>query len=283
MPKVSVIMPCFNDGEYIQQSIDSVLNQDYDDVELIIVDDGSYDESTISLLKRQQDPKVKVFFQSNAGPAAARNRGIKESSGDYILPLDSDDLIEPCYISRAVKILESSLDVGIVYCKADLFGKVHGRWELPNYSLSRMLVSNVIFVSALFRRTDWEVVGGFNEKLKYGIEDYDFWLSILELGREVVCLPDVLFHYRVREESRTKRFEKNVEHVRMAYSEIRKKHRQFFINHFDQYAEAMDSLLLQQTKKIEILKKQNHLIELLYGLITRIPFLKTLLKRMILK
>ena len=183
MEKVSVIMPCYNDGKYIMEAIDSIVKQTYQNWELIIVDDGSDDEETKRIINEIQNPKIKVFHTEHLRPAGARNYGIQKAEGTYILPVDSDDRIHEEYMEKAVKMIESNPRIGVVYCKAELFGEKSGSWNLPDYSFKHMLLDNIVFVTALFYKSDWEKVGGFNTSMAQGREHYAFWLSILGLER----------------------------------------------------------------------------------------------------
>ena len=139
---VSVIMPCYNDGRYIKEAIDSLRRQTYSNFELIVVDDGSDDSETVSILSTLNDGKTTVLHTNHLRPAGARSYGIERARGKYILPLDSDDTIEPTYLEKAVNVLETQPDIGVVYCQADLFGEKSGRWELPDYSRRAMLLDN---------------------------------------------------------------------------------------------------------------------------------------------
>ena len=145
-PTVSVVMPCYNDGDYILDAVNSIKMQSYPQIELIIIDDGSDDEKTADILKMVNYRNLKVLRTNHLRPAGARNYGIKEASGKYILPLDADDTIESSYIEKAVIELESDSNIGIVYCHADLFGCENGRWDLPDYSLKKEIIDNCIFV-----------------------------------------------------------------------------------------------------------------------------------------
>ena len=122
MPKVSVIIPCFNQGLYLDEAVESVLAQTFQDFEILVVDDGSTDEATIKMLKDYARPKTRVIHTDNQGLSMARNNGILEARGDYILPLDADDKIGPGYLEEAVRILDQHRDIGIVYCEAAFFG-----------------------------------------------------------------------------------------------------------------------------------------------------------------
>lgn len=201
MPKVSVIIPCYNQGIYLDEAVDSVLNQTYEDYEIIIVNDGSTDEFTNRLLADYRKPRTRVLQTRNQGLATARNSGIAEARGEFILPLDADDKIGHGYLEKGVAILERQPSVGIVYCRGELFGDRIGDIEAPPFSRMGMLISNLIFCSALFRKSDWERAGGYNPEMIHGCEDWDFWLSLLELEFSAERLPEVYFHYRVRETS----------------------------------------------------------------------------------
>lgn len=196
-PLVSVIIPCYNQGEFVDEAVDSVLAQTYPRYEVIIVNDGSTDHKTNELLGAFDKPKTRVIRTANRGLGAARNTGISASSGEYILPLDADDKIGPTYMEKAIPILEARADVGIVYCEAEYFGEMQGRWDLPDYRFPEILFGNMIFCSSFFRKSDWGRTGGYIPRLA-GMEDHDFWLSLLELGRQVVRIPEVLFYYRKR-------------------------------------------------------------------------------------
>jgi glycosyltransferase involved in cell wall biosynthesis len=232
---VSVIVPCFNDGEYIEDAINSVLNQTYKEIEIIICDDGSNDKNTLNLLRKFENKGIKVIYQSNQGPSAARNNAISHSSGVYILPLDADDKIGSTYIEDAVAVLDEKPNIGIVYCKGMFFGKRNTTWDLPPYNLLSMLTGNIIFVSALFRKSDWKKVGGFCTEFKIGLEDYDFWLSILELGREVYQIPKRLFYYRKKSTSRSLQFDSNIDSVKAAYRLLYVRHSKLYEMHSDEY------------------------------------------------
>lgn len=274
MNKVSVIMPCFNDGLYIKEAIESVLAQTYPFIELIIVDDGSTDILTQQVLSDIEKSGVTVLRTNHIGPAAARNRGISASTGHYILPLDSDDKIEPTYLEKAVSILQDNPAVGVVYCQAEFFGEKKGRWELPDYSLSGMLTDNIVFVTSVFYRQDWEQVGGFCEDLIYGLEDYDFWLSLLELGRKIYQIPEVLFRYRIKPVSRTTKLSNSDEKMRVSYQKIFDNHRDLYKQHYDIVIPALRNALLDQLsirRKIESTIKFVHVIK-------RIPFVKKLFR-----
>ena len=259
-PLVSVIMPCYNDGAYLPEAVASLRAQTWQNLELIIIDDGSDDTETLKALKHVDFPNTRILHTDHVRPAAARNRGIREASGTYIFPLDADDTVSPEYIGEAVRVMEERKELGIVYCHADLFGEAEGKWDLPDYDLRMMLLDNCIFVTALFRKEDWETIGGFCEDFRAGMEDYDFWLSVLGLGREVYQFPETWFHYRIKKKSRTTQFNNSYGDVQETYVRLYERHRDFLAQHMDLYCKEMryqlvDQLLLNRRLKEEVGKE----------------------------
>ena len=229
MYKVSIIVPCYNQSVYLSEALDSVLEQSYENWECIIVDDGSTD-NTENVAKEycKKDNRFIYIYQNNSGLSKARNTGVANSKGIYILPLDSDDKIAPQYIEHAINAFKSNENLKIVYCRAQLFGLGKGEWKLPEYSLERMLGRNCIFCSGVYKKEDFIRVGGYNPNMKYGFEDWDFWLSILEKGGDVLQLDEILFFYRIRNKSMVRSLDDE------RYSFLRK---QIWENHKSLYAE----------------------------------------------
>lgn len=197
-PKVSVVIPCYNHGVFLDEAVDSVLAQSYRDFEIVVVNDGSTDPYTVELLNRYHRPQTRVLHTPNSGLSAARNNGIASAAGTYILPLDADDKIAPGYMEKAVAVLEARPEVGVVYCDEMMFGERQGLWRIPPYDATALLFDNLIFPAAFYRRSDWEKTGGYSSRFVYGWEDWDFWLSMSKLGKEVVKLPEPLYYYRIR-------------------------------------------------------------------------------------
>ncbi|MBI5455136.1 MAG: glycosyltransferase family 2 protein, partial [Deltaproteobacteria bacterium] len=185
MPRVSIIIPCFNKGEYLDGSLSSALSQTFRETEAIVVNDGSTDPFTLKKPSEISDPRVRVIHTPQSGLPAAMNNGIREASGEYILPLDCGDRISPEYVELAVRELDKDKAVGIVYSDAGRFGANTGIMEMPEYSRDTMLVRNLIHPSAFFRKADWERAGGYNSNMVYGWEDWDLWLSLIALGAGV--------------------------------------------------------------------------------------------------
>ncbi len=197
-PLVSVIMPAYNASEWIEEALESVVASDYRPIEVIVMDDGSKDDT---LSKAQAFAKVHnevvVYSQPNAGASAARNHAIKRSHGIYILPVDADNIIDHRYISEAVEVLEQRQEVKVVSCRADFFGDRTGEWKFPPFSKQLLARKNMIDTCAMYRRADYDLTSGYIEHC-VAREDWDFWLSIFEHGGEFVRLPEIRLHYRVR-------------------------------------------------------------------------------------
>lgn len=226
LPLVSVIIPCYNHGDFLEETINSVLRQTYQHFEIVIVNDGSTDVSTNLLLEDADWPNTKVVRIQNSGVSYARNLAIASSKGKYILPLDGDDKIDPTYLEKAVKILEST-DVTVVTTQVEYFGKKRGLFELPEYSLEGLMGQNLLVCTSMFRRVDFYRTPGFNVNMKEGFEDWDFWLSLLKNGGTVHLINEVLFYYRIRKSSR------NASISLDAQSRLRK---QIYQNHMDLYS-----------------------------------------------
>lgn len=198
LPKVSIIIPCYNQAEYVGESIESALKQTYENLEIVCINDGSTDNSNEVIKSYAEKYKNIVFLdeKTNRGVCCARNMAIAASSGEYILPLDADDKIEPQYVEKAARVLYNNPKVGIVYCKADFFGRKNKLWKLEEFDKRKIIFENQIFNSSLFRKKDFNEIGGYKDYMKYGCEDWDLWLSFVEKGFEVHRINEVLFHYR---------------------------------------------------------------------------------------
>lgn len=251
-PGVSVIIPCYNQGKYLNEAVDSVLKSTYDNFEIVIVNDGSTDSYTNELLSRYNKPKCTVVSTQNNGLAEARNVGIRKANGTYILPLDADDRISPHYIEEAVQILENQKDIGIVYCRVKNFGMKNGEWKLPEYSLERMLRGNVIICSAFFRKSDWEKVGGYKKEMKFGCQDWEFWLSLIETGVSAYRIPKIHFYYRIRPKSMVRT--SNIDHTFEINQQIFNYHKDFFLNNMPNPVH----LLRENTEYSRLLNRIDH-------------------------
>lgn len=209
MPKVSVIVPCYNYGHFLSEAIDSVLKQTYQDYEIIIVDDCSDDGKTPAEVKRQakKDKRIKpVFLSENKGVAAVRNVAIAEAKGEYITGLDADDKLEPSYLEKTIAKMEST-NADVIYTHFKLFGKRNKNSYYPKdqKKIKRALLFRSCFpMWALHKKSDWEAFGGYDESLRGG-EIADYWLNFVEANKNFVLVDEILYFYRMHEDSLSKK------------------------------------------------------------------------------
>ncbi len=231
--KASIISPCYNHGKYIFDMLDSVLSQTFQDFEVVIVNDGSTDDSR-EILDCIHHEKVRVFHTKHYGPAHARNLAINHAQGEIILNLDADDKIAQHFLEQCVPVFDSHPNAGIVYSDVERFGARSGRFEVKEYSIENMLYANCIVANSCFRKDDWNITSGYSEELVYGLEDYDFWLSIIELGREVFKINKPLVFYRTyndQEASRTGRMNKCKKRINKTSLQVFHRHETLYRNY----------------------------------------------------
>ncbi len=199
MPKVSVVIPCYNHGQYIREAIASVEKcTDKNLYEIIIVNDGSTDAFTVDEMAKLANEGYHVINQENQGLGCTRNNGIKAAKGEYILPLDSDNRIRPAYIYESIKILDSQPNLAVFYGDAEYFGDTTGRHVVGSFNLQNMMVGNRIDACAVYRKSVWEAVGGYDEKMPImGLEDWDMWMNMAFKGYSFYYVDEVMYDYRV--------------------------------------------------------------------------------------
>ena len=200
-PRISVIIPCFNHGEFLSEAVASVLSVKRDDLELIVVDDGSTDERTRAEMNKLQSSGIHVIRQENKGLSAARNAGIRASKAEYIFPLDADDRARPEFLSHAITTFQQDSKIGVVYGDAEFFGTRTGRWVMGPFDTNRLLYGNFIPASAVYRRAVWELSGGYDERMEHGFEDWEFWLNAYQHGWQFAYIREILFEYRKAQDS----------------------------------------------------------------------------------
>jgi glycosyltransferase involved in cell wall biosynthesis len=185
---VTVVIPLYNKEQFLAQALESVLEQTYPHVEIIVVDDGSTDTSA----QVAEGYSVRVIHQKNQGLSAARNTGIKAAKGQLILPLDADDWIDRMYLTKTVALMRGG--VGIVSTDMQRFGEQKDLIKAERRTLLQQLGSNQLPVTSLVRKAAIECAGYY---WPHGWEDWNLWIDILRLGWTVDVVNEPLFHYRV--------------------------------------------------------------------------------------
>ncbi|MCC8358515.1 glycosyltransferase family 2 protein [Salinimicrobium sediminilitoris] len=198
-PKLSVIIPCFNSEKTLEETLNSVLNQRHQNWEALIINDGSNDGTeAIASVWIEKDKRIKYFSKENEGLGKSRNFGISNAAGEYILPLDSDNLVVEDFAEKAVAFLDSHHEVGVVHGHAEYFGEKTGIWAIDEFNLEKILVGNYIDACAIYRKELWEKVGGYDENMPYqGHEDWDFWIALGIQNVRFYHLNQITFRYCV--------------------------------------------------------------------------------------
>ncbi len=258
---ISIIVPCYNQAQYLNEALQSVWEQTYDHWECIIVNDGSPDNTEeIANKWIEKDNRFQYLAKENGGLSAARNSGIAMAKGEFILPLDADDKISKGYVIDAIAAFQSDATFKLVYCRAEKFGNEVGPWMLPTYSLFNLARCNSIFCSAVFRKSEWERVGGYDLKMIYGLEDWEFWIAILKDGGAVKCLESIGFYYRVKAGSMARTM--NEEERLFSEHYVSNKHIDFILKNYEALHHTNRNILSQLTSKKFLI---NRLTKICFG------------------
>jgi len=192
----SIIIPLYNQQEFVEKAIESALNQTFKDAEVIVVNDGSTD-SSLSIAKRYP---VVIVDQMNKGLAGARNAGVLNSTGNFLLPLDADDWIEATYLEKTLPLMYDDT-VGLVSTDMHFFGTQNTIIRIKPTTLSQEMLANRLPVCSLIRREAFLQTGGYNPRLAKGYEDWSLWIDILKRGWQHKVVSEALFHYRTKPQS----------------------------------------------------------------------------------
>ncbi len=196
---VSIIIPCYNYGRYLGEAIESAIGQTYHPIEIIVVNDGSTD-NTIQVASQYP---VSLFNQENRGASATFNQGIDLAKGEYIIILSADDKLGPQFVEKTVNLIQKNPDASFVYTHAYMFGIRRGKILGRPYNINTLKRANYIFGTALIRRDAFRSGIKFDSSLSC-LEDYDLWLAFAEHGLRGMLLPEPLFYYRQQTQSRNR-------------------------------------------------------------------------------
>jgi glycosyltransferase involved in cell wall biosynthesis len=209
LPLLSIVIPCFNYGEYVEDAVRSALAQTYSRVEVLVVDGGSTDQDTVECLRRLEaakPPGVAFCFRKGRHRVGDnRNFGISRARGRYICCLDADDMLSPTLCEVALFLAEGYA-YDVVYSSLQCFGDSTARWLLTDAGFPKIAELNQVSTTAIFRRADWAHAGGFRDWLAgdvYVPEDWEFWVRLLGHGRRAKSIREPLYLYRVHRKSLT--------------------------------------------------------------------------------
>ena len=181
-------------------SVKQVRNENL--LEVIVVDDGSSEVETTTILSQAEEAGYCIVPQPHRGLGAARNAGIRQAKGEFILPLGSDNRLRDAYLNQGVSLLKNNVCLGVVYADAEYFGERTGRCHVQEFNLLSLIRGNFIDPCALFRKKLWEELGGYDEQMPWtGWEDWDFWLRMAYRQGTFVHLAKIGFDHRVRGDS----------------------------------------------------------------------------------
>jgi glycosyltransferase involved in cell wall biosynthesis len=236
---VSIIVPCYNQAQYLPDALKSVLDQTFHNWECIIVNDGSQDNTeSVALKWCEKDPRFTYLNKINEGLCSARNFGISHSNAEYILPLDADDKISNNYLNECLISFQTNNNIKIVYGKGVKFGLINESLNLRDYSFDVLLTENMIFCSGMYRKSDWEKCGGYDVNMTYGLEDWEFWINLLKSGGEVIKNINCHFYYRIKEVSMRTELQSDINARYMMNRYIFEKYYNYYnIDVFDLYLE----------------------------------------------
>ena len=199
---VSIVIPCYNQGQFLEESVQSAINQTYPNIEIIIVNDGSTDNTQEIAVKLQaKHPNIiTLITQDNKGLSETRNRGISESFGKDILPLDADDRIANKMISNSLQTMIHN-NADIISTDAQTFGKRLYKIIPKEFPECNLLYDNCWVTCSLYRREVWSRSTGYKSNMKDGYEDWEFWINAYKHGFQFKRCPEELFYYRVKDNS----------------------------------------------------------------------------------
>jgi glycosyltransferase involved in cell wall biosynthesis len=205
-PLISVVIPCYNDGAYLPETIAKLKEQTYTHFEVIVVNDGSTDEATLQVLQALTAQNITVLHKANGRMSSARNWGVQHAKGSLIAALDADDYFHPQFFEKALVVLQKEPSVAVVTSYIQLFGEVKKVSKPRGGNEYNFLFSNQCPACAMVRKSCWDAVGGYDEAMLNGYEDWEFYIRITQKGWTVHVIPEKLFFYRQTQKSTHKNF-----------------------------------------------------------------------------
>ncbi|RZJ99928.1 MAG: glycosyltransferase family 2 protein, partial [Flavobacterium sp.] len=226
-PFISVIIPCYNDGLYLPETVKRLSLQSYKHFEILVVNDGSTDTHTLKVLKELEAKNIRVLHKENGRMSSARNHGVKHAKGSLIAALDADDYFAPSFFEKAVEILAQKKEIGVVTSYIKLFGEVNKTAKPRGGNEFNFLFSNQCPACAMVRKDCWDEVNGYDEAMKNGYEDWEFYIRITQKKWLIHVIPEILLYYRQTKKSVHKNDTLPHRHELVSY--IVEKHKNWYI------------------------------------------------------
>jgi glycosyltransferase involved in cell wall biosynthesis len=196
LPGITLIIPCFNHGQFVGEAVRSCLAQEGVDVRVIVVDDGSTDGSTPGACDRCASDRVRIVHQSNTGLSGARNAGAALAATEFIAFLDADDYLDPTFGRKLIAALRADPAASHAYCQETLTELGTGTWRVPEWDPLLLLITNLHPVTCVIRRDIFASSGGFDTSMNLGYEDWEYWVRLSSRGFHGVRVPEPLFFWR---------------------------------------------------------------------------------------
>jgi glycosyltransferase involved in cell wall biosynthesis len=236
---LSVVIPYYNMGKYIVECVESVKASAYPDIEILIINDGSTDQESLTILQQLEQTKgVKVYNKPNEGLADTRNYGARQATGDWLAFLDADDKVTPDYYEKALRVLKQYDNVFFAGSFVQYFEETNRKWITYTPQPPYALVHNPVNSSGLVYKKAAFLEAGMNDKkVDYGLEDYESVIHLLSRGYNGIVLPEFLFHYRVRHDSMIRKITR--EKLLYSYKYIADKHSPYYTT----FASQINNLL----------------------------------------
>lgn len=229
---VSILIPCYNQANYIAETLDSVLAQTYPHWEAIVINDGSPDNTREVVSPYvEKDMRIRYIEIPNGGVSAARNRALQEAKAEWVVPLDADDRLMPTFLEETLQAAKTYTDATVIATEVNYFDGKSGRMDVGFKDYRTQLFKNQIVCTCLFRKADALAINGYDEDMHIGLEDWEFFIRLLYKDKRVVMLPRILFEYRIKLVSRNCCC-KDSQKEEALYAYVYKKHIDKYLEYF---------------------------------------------------
>jgi glycosyltransferase involved in cell wall biosynthesis len=259
-PKVSVVIPCFNQGVFLPEALASVESYAPLETEVLITNDGSTDPETLTIVANLKKAGYQILNQANQGLSKTRNRMVELAQAEIILPLDADNRICPNFINEGLKLFESQPQTGIIYGNRVDFGMRRGEVDVPQFEVGTMLQENYIDACALIRKSVIEACDGYDYNVK-ALEDWELWVHAAAKGFQFAKLQFNTFEYRVRPRSMLS-FVGDPQNKKDIVEYVQQKHFRFYISWFEEQAIQLKKQLSEYEERLKQFSlSEQHLYE----------------------